>query len=216
MHPIELAKLNPSDMEMNADSPVNYQLLLPFVKNLTFNSKQNKLYKCSQDLFQSLHLNASTGLLTLNTSLDRETCSNYLYYVRATDLAEPRIYSLVNLKIRVKDIDDNEGHFEQSSYTFYIAEKTMTLNEKQLMVRIVDADHTNDHVYHFKMENQLANDNNENLAKHFDVVKDERDQRVLNLVIKRPLDFKSQKKFVFKLYMLNNNNNNDEDCYLKA
>jgi len=136
--------------------------------------------------------------------------------VRATDLAEPRIYSLVNLKIRVKDIDDNEGHFEQSSYTFYIAEKTMTLNEKQLMVRIVDADHTNDHVYHFKMENQLANDNNENLAKHFDVVKDERDQRVLNLVIKRPLDFKSQKKFVFKLYMLNNNNNNDEDCYLKA
>ena len=39
------------------------------------------------------------------------------------------------------------------------------------------------------------------------MLNDERNPRVVKLIIKKPLDFDVQKKFVFKLYLVNENEN---------
>ena len=189
-------------MEMNADSSkVKYELLLASrVGNHSAISSQTATRatsQCSLDLYAYLHLDAHSGLITLNKSLDREECSRYKYYVRGTDLLEPRITSLVVLSIRVLDENDNVPRFEQDSYTYYIAENTLANTSH--VIRVIDADaaHSDPTDLIFEVENVLENDSNENLMRHFAVVKDL--TRSVKLVIKRPLDFETQNKFAFKL-----------------
>jgi len=235
MCPIELTKFNPTDLDMSTDSLVKYELILPsfFDRNKNFNAQNssnifiskttnkntnNKLAQCSNDLYNYLHINSSNGIVTLNKSLDRELCSNYMFYVKATDLIEPRIYSIIIFRISVKDVDDNVAYFEQSSYTFYIADKTSYASAYNLTMNIVDADYNNGNVefsksslLRFKLVNQLEDDSTENVEDYFGAVEAKVDklntnvrrQRLVKLIIKKPLNYDVQNRFVFKLYLLN-------------
>ena len=204
-YPIEIAQLNPTDMDMNTDSPVKYELILPFsvttdsmvlpheeTANLSkFMQPANKLAKCSINLYDSLSIDSSNGVITLNSSLDREVCANYLFSIRATDLMEPRIHSLINLRIHVNDLNDNGPRFQQDTYTFFIAENTIANTTNA--IRVNDPDLSSD------LEYTIESDANEDMSEFFAVIKDEARSKLVKLVIKKPLDYETRNKYEFKL-----------------
>jgi hypothetical protein len=85
-------------------------------------------------------------------------------------------------------------------------------------MNIVDADHNNGNVefsksslLRFKLVNQLEDDSTENVEDYFGAVEAKveklntnvRRQRLVKLIIKKPLNYDVQNRFVFKLYLLN-------------
>lgn len=80
--------------------------------------KRAKLIKCSFDLYKYLSIETLTGVISLNKSLDREQCSDFKYFIRATDLVEKRLSSVLTFKIHVNDLNDNGPKFEKNIMCF--------------------------------------------------------------------------------------------------
>jgi hypothetical protein len=200
--PVELAKLNATDLDMH--SAVRYELLLPVFR------KPSKLANCSAELFDYLSVDSLNGVIVLNKTLETPWCSSYLYQIRATDLLENRLSSVLNFRLRV--IGAETAHkarpkFKQRHYTFHIAERTMAnaSNSIKLDYPNLSADLA------FRIE-ALGYEETD-LDGFFAVLKDTREQSV-KLMIKQPLDAKKQKKIVFKLIVSDAGDEFDSDFAL--
>ncbi len=119
--PIQLTTLTSGDFEMN--SKVRYELLLPSqisYNPLNFTSvASNSLVRCSNDLSKYLEVEADSGVVRLKKSLKRGDCSNYLFFIKAVDVYQERLSSMLNFKIR---ITSNEPKFQHRHYTFNLTE----------------------------------------------------------------------------------------------
>lgn len=154
-YPIELIKINATDLDMTG-SAVKYELLLPssFIKeyntmrfldsdvNFTtptdrVSKERERLVKCSVELFNArqVQIDRYNGIISLNASLDRETCPSFKYLIKATDLVEHRLNALLTFKIEVNDVNDNGPTFEQKNYVFHIMENTV-VNTSIIPIRI--------------------------------------------------------------------------------
>ena len=89
--PILLAKFTPNDFEMSSN--VYYSLVL-IPSSRSFSEFHFKILKCSSELYKNLFIGQLTGDLILNASLDRETCTDYLFLIKTSS----------NLKIVVKEL----------------------------------------------------------------------------------------------------------------
>ena len=200
--PAELAKLNATDLDMN--SAVRYELLLPAFR------KPNKLVNCSAELFDYLSIDSYNGVIVLNKTLEK-TCLSYFYQIRATDLIENRLSSVLNFRLHVIGADTARNarpKFEQKHYIFHIAEQTMA-NASTNTIKLDYPNLSSDLV--FRIEG-LGYDET-NLDEYFAVLKDTNDQSV-KLMIKQPLDAKKQKKIAFKLIVSDAGDELDSDYAL--
>lgn len=76
----------------------------------------------------SFEINPLTGVLSTVRSLDRETKSNYTLVIRASDLGVPPQFSDENLKICLRDVNDNTPTFSQALYTASVYENRVEAN----------------------------------------------------------------------------------------
>ncbi|XP_061607074.1 protocadherin-16-like isoform X2 [Phyllopteryx taeniolatus] len=84
-------------------------------------------------------LHASTGALSTQRGLDRETKAEYTLEVTATDRGGPALSTVVTVKIRVLDVNDNNPVFGRSSYNADVSEDAAE-GSQVLMVSATDAD----------------------------------------------------------------------------
>ena len=94
-------------------------------------------------------LNPMNGVLSTIRSLDRETTSNYTLVIRASDLGTPPQFSDENLKIVLRDINDNTPTFPKASYPAEVYENHVEANV--IMVKAVDGDEGNDGVVAYEI-----------------------------------------------------------------
>ena len=84
--------------------------------------------------YNSFRINATTGNVYTNASLDRENISVYNLVVTATDKGIPTLRSSVNLTARILDINDNAPTFTQTSYNASVYEnRTLGFVIKQIV-----------------------------------------------------------------------------------
>ena len=142
-------------------------------------------------------MNSSNGILTLNASLDRETCSQYSYTVRATDLIDQRLSSFLTLNIHVNDVNDNGPRFEQNSYVFKIAENSQ--GNASIRLNVTDADELKSELS-FNMESDEELDID--LGEYFELQSDEEDvDMAVFLIIKKQLDYEKKRMHRFRLFV---------------
>ncbi|KAJ8302335.1 hypothetical protein KUTeg_021322 [Tegillarca granosa] len=69
-------------------------------------------------------LASSTGILTTNSALDRETLGEYGIWLKVADAGSPLLSSELNITITLADINDNSPTFVSSSYVGSVTEGT--------------------------------------------------------------------------------------------
>jgi hypothetical protein len=229
--PIELMKINASDLEMTSTA-VKYELLLPasFLKEyqtitrrmhlhnadtaaLTAvnagassqgRAQRDRLVRCSVELFNSrkLTIDNYNGIVVLNKSLDREECANFRYLVRVTDLVESRLSATLTFKVAVNDLNDNGPMFAQKHYVFHIMENTV-INTSIIPIRIVDPDLKS--TLYFKIESSSnGNSDAENLIvnTYFGINTDLLiEGGMISLMVKKPLDFQIRRLYSFTMFV---------------
>lgn len=147
-------------------------------------------------------MDAYNGILTLNTSLDREICSQYSYTIRVTDLIEHRLSTLLTLNINVNDVNDNGPRFEQSSYLFRIAENTQ--GNTSIRLNVTDADAVVKSALIFSIESDKDDDDavhldDNNLGEYFELRIDDAYEGAVFLTIKRQLDYERKRRHSFRV-----------------
>lgn len=68
------------------------------------------------------HLETSTGALSTSRGLDRETKTEYVLEVMATDRGSPALSATVTVEVKVMDVNDNNPVFSRSSYSVEVSE----------------------------------------------------------------------------------------------
>jgi hypothetical protein len=165
-------------------------------------NSSNKVMKCSRDLFSQLHLNSLTGQLTLNHSLDYEHCTRYSYIIKATDILERRLNSLLNLQIHVGDVNDNGPRFEHNRYLFQVAENAIE-NGTNMRMAITDSDSiSTPTLLRLRMENMIEDqtvDLNETFALRIVERRFDNETTSIYLVTRKQLDFEQKRRYFFRL-----------------
>ncbi|KAL4230321.1 hypothetical protein ACF0H5_010704 [Mactra antiquata] len=71
---------------------------------------------------KSFAVNPKTGLITANTSFDREDRAVYEFIVYATDAGNPPLSSSTTVSVTINDQNDNAPVFDKPRYDYYIPE----------------------------------------------------------------------------------------------
>lgn len=163
----------------------------------------NRLIKCSRDLYSHLRLHATTGVLSLNRALDYEQCTKYSYLIRASDAIEHRLSSLLNLQIHVSDVNDNPTKFVSGRFMFRVLENVIE-NGTNLRINLTDADTTRASLeFRFETENNEEREINE-LNELFEVREapslDNNDLAVY-LATKRMFDYELKRRYFFRIVL---------------
>jgi len=69
---------------------------------------------------QNFWIHPKTGVISLNSSLDRETRSKYNLVVTVTDNGDPKLSANTELEIVVEDANDNAPVFGSEKYEVII------------------------------------------------------------------------------------------------
>ncbi|XP_077448676.1 protocadherin-16-like isoform X2 [Stigmatopora argus] len=85
------------------------------------------------------HLHASTGALSTQRGLDRETKAEYTLEVTATDKGSPPLSTAVTVHVRVLDVNDNGPVFGKAAYGAEVSEDAKE-GSRVLTVSATDAD----------------------------------------------------------------------------
>ena len=72
--------------------------------------------------FSRFSIAKSTGVISVNSKLDRETLANYKLTVRASDKGNPALSTSKDVPIKILDVNDNDPIFTSKQYSGRIAE----------------------------------------------------------------------------------------------
>lgn len=93
----------------------------------------------TNNTLETFTLDASTGVLTTRTGLDRETVEIYTIIITANDKAVPatdRKSATGTIVVKVLDENDNYPQFAERTYTVFVPEDTNpNLNPKVATIR---------------------------------------------------------------------------------
>jgi hypothetical protein len=70
----------------------------------------------------SFSINRNTGVISVNSALDRETLAHYKLTIRASDRGEPVLFSRKDVPIKILDVNDNDPIFTLDPYSGQISE----------------------------------------------------------------------------------------------
>ena len=93
-------------------------------KDLEDNGRLTYTIKAGSGDLGKFQIDSSTGLISANTKLDRETQASYSFDVRVSDNGQPSLYVDVKVFVTVKDINDNSPIFVKTDYTGSIRENS--------------------------------------------------------------------------------------------
>lgn len=102
-------------------------------------SRGEVFYLLGSDAPPVFHLDQLTGVLTVQTSLDREEKETYRFIVRAVDCGTPRKESIATVLITVLDRNDNSPQFINKDFTFFVSENFPRFGEIGVL-SVIDAD----------------------------------------------------------------------------
>lgn len=200
IRPIELIRINITDFDLPF-SAVKYELLAPSmpmskpdIANTTKMVRKANRYNCSAYLYNYLSIDAYNGVVTLNKTLNDEPCVQYFYSIRATDVIDPRLSSILTFMLKINTSRDDALRFEQRKYVFKIIENAILNMSVQL--KIVNPQSDGHLVY--KLE-PLSEADDSDLRNYFTLTGDKSNNRSVLLLVKKPLDYEVKKKHTFKI-----------------
>ena len=129
-------------------------------------------------------MNPLTGVLILNKTLVQDECSDYVYFIKATDLFQERLSSMLSFKIHVVS---SQARFKHRHYTINITENTEDSINLTDFIKI----------YNFKSDTQLRLDEASRTANRDFFTIDSRN----SLIFKRRPDFEGKNYFRFELVL---------------
>ena len=94
------------------------------------------------DPSDTFRINAQSGVIRLEKSLDHEAATQHEFEVTAVDQGTPQKQTSMTVTINVQDVNDNVPVFEQSEYSFDVDE-SMDINTSFGSVSATDADSGN-------------------------------------------------------------------------
>ncbi|XP_057677236.1 protocadherin-16-like [Corythoichthys intestinalis] len=118
--PVELCFLRATDPDSGAGGELEYRIT-------------------AGDTDGDFHLHASTGALSTQRGLDRETKAEYTLEVTAMDRGSPPLSTAVTVHVRVLDVNDNAPIFGKASYSAEVSEDAAE-GSQVLTVSAMDAD----------------------------------------------------------------------------
>jgi protocadherin Fat 4 len=82
----------------------------------------------AESILNTFTVNSNSGVITTNTSFDREDLDFFVLVVIATDMAtlpdDPRLSSSVCVAVEIRDVNDNDPIFTESRYLIELTENT--------------------------------------------------------------------------------------------
>ena len=93
----------------------------------------------SSELLNMFIINSTTGVITLNTTLDYEMTSSYRFTVTAKDAGTDPLQDKAQVLINVIDVNDNEPRFSHSKAQINVTESSQ-LNREIFRVVATDQD----------------------------------------------------------------------------
>lgn len=81
-------------------------------------------YSLIDNSHSQFSITAESGIITLLTSLDRETQSVFNFNVQARDLGNPSLWSKASVQLTVSDVNDNPPVFRSKNYHISLPETT--------------------------------------------------------------------------------------------
>ncbi|KAG8579402.1 hypothetical protein GDO81_010869 [Engystomops pustulosus] len=96
-------------------------------------------------------INPDSGLIRVNTVLDREAVEQYNFHVVAADKGTPSLKGTASVVITVLDCNDNDPKFMLNGYNFSVMENMPRLSPVG-MVTVIDADKGENAQYHLTVE----------------------------------------------------------------
>ncbi|XP_069387757.1 protocadherin gamma-A11-like isoform X48 [Paralichthys olivaceus] len=108
---------------ISEDAPLGTTIAVINVKDA--DSEKNGQIKCSIDKTLPFKIQSSLTNyynLVADQHFDRETTSEYVITIIATDSGSPPLSSSVTLQLRISDVNDNFPLFEKRSYSAYVTE----------------------------------------------------------------------------------------------
>ena len=174
------------------NSKCRYEILLPSQispSDLNLSVASTNLIRCSTELIQFLNIDSNTGVVTLNSTLNRQKCRDYLFFIKAIDVYQERLSSMLNFKIRVMN---NLPKFHHRKYVFNFTKDTSTSNTIKKIdltkyIRIERVSEPSNGV-----EFRLDSFSNQT---HFSIDKNN------NLIVEKKLNYESQKKYRLNLIL---------------
>ncbi|XP_041845418.1 protocadherin gamma-A9-like [Melanotaenia boesemani] len=108
---------------VSEDAPVGTTIAVINVKDA--DSEKNGQIKCTIEKTLPFKIQSSLTNyynLVADQQFDRETTSEYIITITATDLGSPPLSSTVTIQLRVSDVNDNPPLFDKTSYSAHITE----------------------------------------------------------------------------------------------
>ncbi|XP_055039419.2 protocadherin-20 [Misgurnus anguillicaudatus] len=127
------------EVSVEENNPPNTFLAQFQASDADSDSRGEVYYVLGVDAPTIFHLDRSTGVLTVSTSLDREEKEMYRFTVRAVDRGAPRKESIATVIITVLDRNDNSPRFINKDFTFFVPENFPGFGEIG-MLTVTDAD----------------------------------------------------------------------------
>ena len=76
-------------------------------------------------------IEATTGVLSLSSSLDYETSQRHTLEITASDSGEPRFQTNMTVYLEVQDVNNHQPIFEQTNYSIIVSESLPTHSQVQ-------------------------------------------------------------------------------------
>lgn len=127
------------EVSVEENNPPNTFLAQFQAADADSDSRGEVYYVVGVDAPTFFHLDRSTGVLTVSTSLDREEKELYRFTVRAVDRGAPRKESIATVIITVLDRNDNSPRFINKDFTFFVPENFPGFGEIGVLT-VTDAD----------------------------------------------------------------------------
>ena len=131
------------EVEVYENQPVNTFVAMIFANDSDAGPNADisyVLHNVSSEIADTFSINSSTGVVTLISSLDRETTSLYSFAVRAVDNGvRGRLDGIGQLDVRVLDVNDEVPRFDEDPYMVTVGEN-IPVGREVITVRALDLD----------------------------------------------------------------------------
>ena len=142
---------------------VSIEQLTPALDGLV----QYQIISGNEEMF--FDIDSSTGLITIQEAVDRETHPEFNITVVAFSFMEPSLASVnTSVQIRVLDVNDNPPKFSQDSYSLVLLIVNVSVNHSLLQLSATDPDVGSNSVLIYTVENVMP----ANYSTAFSIVDD--------------------------------------------
>ena len=141
-------------LEVAENQQINYPATIASIKAI--DKDVNQTYETTYSMISGnssvFSVDATTGDLILNSPLDYEDMKEYDLTIKATDSGDSQLFSIIEVKIKVVDENDNNPVFSQLYYSIYVKENS-EIDNISIQVNATDMDSEENGEVRYSIEN---------------------------------------------------------------